>query len=145
MNPTAVSYFIQKGTDGPIKIGKTKGRPLVRLAQLQTKSVERLRLLGCVRAKEKNLHLLFHRHLISGEWFEPHRDILRYVRTHSIPAPIGTNNDKMMGVRVSNSLYIDLLSEQQTIVDLSGIRPSLNKVVEMLLGIGLKTRRSRRR
>jgi len=75
-----VVYFIQRGSDGPIKIGGTRGDPKVRMAVFQTASPEKLRLLGCVPGEESAARAIFKAHWISGEWFRPHRDILDFVR-----------------------------------------------------------------
>jgi len=72
-------YFIQRGVDGPIKIG-VAADPYERLSSLQTASPEKLILLGCVRGSETGMHQKFRKHRISGEWFKPHKDVLRFVR-----------------------------------------------------------------
>lgn len=74
-------YFIQRGHDGPIKIGRGDN-PKKRLRQLQTASPEPLNLLGEVCGSmefETWLHRKF-RHLnISGEWFKPDSELVEYI------------------------------------------------------------------
>lgn len=66
-------YFIQRGDNGPIKIGRT-GNIENRLAQLQTGSAETLRLLGSFAevqgVTEKKFHLLLGKYRLEGEWFQ---------------------------------------------------------------------------
>lgn len=74
-------YFIQAGDDGPIKIGYTENLP-ARIKQLQTGQPQRMRVLRSMsgdRALETFLHRKFAAHRMAGEWFHPHRDILRYI------------------------------------------------------------------
>lgn len=64
-------YFIQQGTDGPIKIGKAD-RPFQRLVELQTAHADELRLLGVLRGGldlEAELQARFADGHIRGEWF----------------------------------------------------------------------------
>ena len=64
------TYFIQRGKNGPIKIGKSKD-PEARLKELQTASDEELHLLAVVSGDiEKQLHEHFKNFRIRGEWFE---------------------------------------------------------------------------
>ena len=72
-------YFIQAGgKGGPIKIGIAVDCTQ-RLASLQTANAEELRLL-CIttggRRIEEAYHARFKKHLVRGEWFKPHPDIL---------------------------------------------------------------------
>lgn len=73
-----VVYFIQCGDDGAIKIGIASD-PVARLRSLQTAHHERLSILvtteGGQRA-EQAYHKRFAEHRLSGEWFNPHPDIL---------------------------------------------------------------------
>lgn len=66
------TYFIQRGADGPIKIGKA-GNPLVRLRSLQTGHDVELRLLLAVRGGEpleRGLHIVCNDRRLRGEWFD---------------------------------------------------------------------------
>lgn len=75
-------YFIQSGNGGPIKIGFTESDVQARFSQLQTGSPYPLTLLGVIHGDqnaEKALHEKFKAHHIRNEWFEPHKEILRYV------------------------------------------------------------------
>jgi hypothetical protein len=74
-------YFVQEGTSGPVKIGRTKdvagARPGV-----QTGNPTELRHLASERAtkdREKILHRKFHHLRIRGEWFTPAPELLAYV------------------------------------------------------------------
>lgn len=85
MEPAHVCvYFIQRGGDGPIKIGFSKN-PTARLAQLQASVPEPLRLLAVEydlwggKSLEQRLHKRFKEHRLSGEWFSPAPAILAHV------------------------------------------------------------------
>lgn len=74
-------YFIQVGSDGPIKIG-SGGNPEGRLANLQVGNHEVLRVLGiCVgdRAREVELQQEVWGSRIRGEWFRPTAEVLALV------------------------------------------------------------------
>lgn len=78
----ALVYFIQRGVDGPVKIGFSKA-PKVRLASLQIGIPERLRILGVLdggKPEEQRLHRYFSAHAIGGEWFRPAPEVLAYIR-----------------------------------------------------------------
>jgi hypothetical protein len=66
-------YFVQAGTDGPVKIGFTTS-PSLRLSAIQIGSAKRLRLVCAVpggRCLEMALHKAFAGAQMSGEWFKP--------------------------------------------------------------------------
>jgi hypothetical protein len=74
----AIVYFVQRGTDGPVKIGSAEdvGK---RVRTLQTGSPERLRLLATVpggSSLEGLIHERLGAHRIRGEWFRPHAAVL---------------------------------------------------------------------
>lgn len=76
-------YFVQRGTDGPVKIGISK-RLGPRLAQLQVGFPEKLEVLAVApgtRSDEARLHDQFHALRLSGEWFRPEPSLLEYIRT----------------------------------------------------------------
>jgi len=78
VNPGNV-YFIRSGARGPVKIGYTRKDPSARLADLQTGSPVRLRLLGFMPgapADERSLHRRFASLRLLGEWFHPSRELL---------------------------------------------------------------------
>jgi hypothetical protein len=65
-------YFIQRGEDGPIKIG-ISNNPFKRLETFQTASDEKLHIRGVFRgttADEALLHQKFAAQRLRGEWFE---------------------------------------------------------------------------
>lgn len=75
-------YFIQRGEDGPVKIGYSKN-VRGRLSQLQGGMPERLRLLGVLdggKTEEHRLHRYFAAHAISGEWFNPAPELLAFIQ-----------------------------------------------------------------
>lgn len=78
-------YFIQRGADGPIKIGFTTREPEERLAQLQVGSPDQLLLIGYEPAwtisYERELHKRFSEHKLSREWFEPTAPILDHIKS----------------------------------------------------------------
>ena len=65
-------YYIGCHETKRVKIGFTHGRPIDRLAQLQTGSPTPLALMaveGGDRDKERRLHEEFRNHRVHGEWF----------------------------------------------------------------------------
>jgi len=79
-----VVYFIQRGSDGPVKIGFSKN-PKGRLASLQTGIPERLHMLATVpggKEEEQRLHRRFGPHCIQGEWFHPAPELMAYIGEH---------------------------------------------------------------
>jgi len=77
-------YFIQHGTNGPVKIGTTTGNPHARLRALQTGAPEPLRLLCAIdgdAALERELHERFKalRLRADGEWFKADPELLWFV------------------------------------------------------------------
>lgn len=74
-------YFIQSGTDGPIKIGIARD-PNGRLRELQTANAHSLVLLALfvgTEETESELHARFASARLEGEWFSPSEELLRYV------------------------------------------------------------------
>ncbi len=70
-------YFIQEA-DGPIKIG-IAADPVGRLRGLQCGNPRELLILGWIEAParlEPVLHSHLSAHRLTGEWFEPHPDVL---------------------------------------------------------------------
>ncbi len=76
----AVTYFLQAGDIGPIKIGSTRNLP-TRLRSLQLMSPVPLRLLGVVpQDVEYECHRVLAAWRIHGEWFEPAAPVLALIR-----------------------------------------------------------------
>src|SRR5690606_13923580 len=67
-------YFVQRGADGPIKIGASSN-VVRRLGELQIGAPEEMRLVGLWiyggRSGERGLHALNRDDRIAGEWFAP--------------------------------------------------------------------------
>jgi len=142
-------YFIQRGGDGPIKIGSTRGRPSSRLVAIQVGSAERLRLLGYLRDDESRVHALFRQHRIGGEWFHPHQDILNFVRYHTTNEDpkrkrIREKNDILIGLRLKKPLHERLLSCQKEAKRLSGFGSSIHKIARVLIERGLEANGKKR-
>lgn len=75
-------YFVRAVESGRIKIGYTAGDPLARLLDLRTGSPEELRLIGTIpggMSDEGDLHRRFAVSRLSGEWFIPSADIVRFI------------------------------------------------------------------
>jgi hypothetical protein len=75
-------YFIRNETNKAIKIGFSTKDPIVRLAQLQTGSPDRLTLLGVIPGRledEKFLHARFGTCRLGGEWFYPTVDLVAWI------------------------------------------------------------------
>lgn len=80
--PKSWVYFIQEGTDGPIKIGYTASNPRSRMLTLQTGNAKPLRLLTCAPGTiedERKLHEKFAKLRMTGEWFQPDPSLLGFV------------------------------------------------------------------
>jgi hypothetical protein len=76
-------YFIQRGEDGPVKIGFSKN-PRGRLSSLQCGIPERLTLLGVIpggKEREQELHREFGKARINGEWFYPIAPLVDFIKT----------------------------------------------------------------
>jgi len=77
-------YFIQVGTDGPIKIGAAIN-PEERVASLQTGCPDELKLIfTSQKYTEKELQDKFSFDRIRGEWFKPY-NILKFIENLKIP------------------------------------------------------------
>lgn len=76
----SVTYFVQQGEDGPIKIGRAVD-VASRVARLQTSTPHALRLLGTLPGgdNERKLHERFKHLRMSGEWFKASPDLLSFV------------------------------------------------------------------
>ncbi len=77
-------YFIQDTENRRIKIG-VSAEPAQRLKQLQTSHASELKLIAVMdgtRSEEQALHQLFTRK--RGEWFEPTRDLLAFIREKTV-------------------------------------------------------------
>jgi len=81
-------YFIQMGSNGPIKIGQAN-KPNRRLAELQTASPYKLYLLTTTRDyQEKRLHGRFAHLRLEGEWFTPESDLLDFITSLHKPSRV---------------------------------------------------------
>lgn len=80
-------YFIQSGTDGPIKIGYSQD-PTNRLKQLQTGSPKKLKLLCAVEGGfelERRLHDSLCQYHLNNEWYHPVKEITQTLDTLKEP------------------------------------------------------------
>lgn len=76
-------YFIQAGTNGPIKIGQTSNGIKERMAQLQTGCPYELKLIWLYTGDdftEQDLHKEFAHERVRGEWFRPTKDLFSFIR-----------------------------------------------------------------
>ena len=80
-----VVYFVQKSSDGMIKIGYSNciRCRLFALNQIAGEKVRVLSIFDGGKQQEKELHLRFAKYRISGEWFEPHESLLEYIEKRS--------------------------------------------------------------
>lgn len=79
-------YFLQVGTDGPIKIGCTKSDVVRRVRALQLISPHILRWIGVfsgTHADERQAHALLKNSSLRGEWFYPTVEVLAFVAQKS--------------------------------------------------------------
>lgn len=82
-------YFIQAGTDGPVKIGVTSNI-MKRMDALQVGHHEQLILLGSVAGGyevEKHWHTRWSAHHIRGEWFKPDDALLYCIFESTLGKP----------------------------------------------------------
>lgn len=79
----AVTYVVELEPDGPIKIGRSRNLEL-RLAQMQTESPYKVRLLGTIPVAEKWCHRVLAPHRLRGEWFERTREVVTFLERHGI-------------------------------------------------------------
>jgi hypothetical protein len=78
------TYFIQAISGGLIKIGYTSKDPALRLRDLQTGSPHELRVIATIPGNvERQLHVQFQEFRRHGEWFQPHADLVAYIRDHA--------------------------------------------------------------
>jgi hypothetical protein len=81
------TYFLQAGSDGPIKIGWTRNLP-VRLRTLSTLCPDPLRLLGVIRGDVEDLcHMRLGAYRIHGEWFAPSSVVVDFIRENANGLP----------------------------------------------------------
>jgi len=75
-------YFIQAGSLGPIKIGRTNNGAKEKLKELQVGCPEKLYLVGTIegnKTREGQLHYKFKKYQIRGEWYEPKAELTAYI------------------------------------------------------------------
>jgi hypothetical protein len=85
LDGVSLVYFIQAGTDGPIKIGRTTNIRR-RLTGIQTGSAQRLVVLGTMpgdEAAERALHSRFGFLRTVGEWFRSDATLMQYIEAHA--------------------------------------------------------------
>ncbi len=78
-------YFIQSGDSGPIKIGVSVSVD-TRLKNIQVYHPLPLRVIGLIEGtvkKEHEVHTLFAKHRLRGEWFSPSPEILAFIKENS--------------------------------------------------------------
>ena len=97
-------YFLQVGSDGPIKIGYTISPIKQRIRALQTISPHILRWIGVfggTRDDERAAHRLLQNSSLRGEWFYPTVEVLAFVQEKS-PGfePLTTDNQLFMPHRI---------------------------------------------
>lgn len=81
-NRNGFVYFVQRGEDGPIKIGWSQDVTR-RIGELQVANAERLFLLGAIPGTMKDetkTHKRFIHLRINAEWFQSCEEIVEYVR-----------------------------------------------------------------
>jgi DNA-binding NtrC family response regulator len=147
-------YFLQRGQDGPIKIGFTsKDDVSQRMATLQTACPERLTLIGMIEGgldREKALHRLFSNHKLGGEWFDSTPRIFIYLLGLILGRKLGDSDDKMetSGKQKSNdidglngelSLPQFLASQEQRII-LATVRRNGGNVTKSAKDLGVTFR-----
>lgn len=77
----SVVYFIQSGIGGAIKIGRTENFR-ARMNTLQTAHSRKLIVLGLLEDQaglEAQMHAMFVKERIEGEWFRPSLELLKFI------------------------------------------------------------------
>lgn len=84
-----ITYFIRDGDDGPIKIGRSNiDRMGQRLSGLQIGNPRPLNIVGVIVGDcEVELHAMFKKYKISGEWFKPNANLIAYIVDHREKLP----------------------------------------------------------
>ena len=74
-------YFIQQGSDGPVKIGMASDvrKRLVALKHANPYKLHLLCSISTHRRMEQIIHRRFKNHRIRGEWFNPSPDIMSFI------------------------------------------------------------------
>lgn len=81
-----VVYFVQDGLGGPIKIGRTESLR-ARLNTLQSAHARKLIVLGLLGewpGLEDQMHALFAKERMTGEWFSPSLELLKFISLHTV-------------------------------------------------------------
>lgn len=90
-------YFVHARRVGLIKIGWTRGEPLIRLASLGHVSPVRLKLIGAIegdRLVERSLHQKFKAAHHHGEWLAESDELMEYLRERFGPVRTRWFRDK---------------------------------------------------
>ena len=85
LNEPTFIYFVQQDKGGPIKIGVSQ-EPAARLSQLQVGNPDSLNLLATVLSDtktEQQLHQVFSKDSIRGEWFRPSNGLITFIKVLS--------------------------------------------------------------
>lgn len=78
-----VTYFMQAGADGPVKIGMSNNLRL-RFKSLQTDCPFRVRCLGVLDGdREEEMHERFSAFRMLGEWFRPQPELIEFIAAHT--------------------------------------------------------------
>lgn len=129
---TAIVYFAQVGTDGPIKIGTTTSEAEDRITALQVGCPWKINILGWVAGESRHegwLHRRFAAFRLEGEWFDPVDEILVAIREilrpeftwpeHELPLP-----RSLAGWRGDLNHAVHLLGSQSRLAEAMGCSQS---------------------
>ena len=110
-------YFIQSGTNGPIKIGQSDN-PEERMAQLQIGCPYKLKLIWVYKGAditESELHAEFGHERIRGEWFRPSKKIFRFMSEElGNYYEVELNDNKTIGISEDFRFGIDIHYDRTT-------------------------------
>jgi hypothetical protein len=96
-------YFIQCGTNGPIKVGQTDNDVKSRMTQLQTGCPYELKLLWVYTGHdytESKIHEELSKERIRGEWFHPSKTVFDFINNE-----LGNHFE----IQTQNGRYIDFV------------------------------------
>ncbi len=126
-------YFIQSGgSDGPVKVGTTKGDPMRRLADMQTGNPTVMRLLLAIpgdRSVEQAHHALFDAGRIrrNGEWFRATPQLMVFIDNERARNPMA-----LLGEEVRAAESIALKQALDTIEDQAATNARLERQIHQL-------------
>lgn len=118
-------YFIQFGSDGPVKIGFTR-RVERRFREIKASSPFPLVLIGvCLegtREMEATLHRKYKNYRMHGEWFSPEKSIIETARSYKyemLPSSIEPRLPRSMRPKIDIQSFRQMIEQWHRLPDLA--------------------------